>query len=184
MLCQCQHRCSQSMMWQLSRACCRSLPNRQGKQAVLSNMSTSSQMYPATALNGLLLLASLQHPNDGSALPIPASQMQYSSQETHAIAVKDIVYAIQEHMIGVLTANAIMAWLAMRESGIADMKIPLRYVVHCEGHKLDCAFEVPLIAADTENRHAGLSVAKMATLQVRFSHVNLHDSKFLPAKTC
>lgn len=172
MLCPIQHRCRRSMMWQVSRICYSGSPRKYRKQLVLNYASEAPQSSAATALNGLLLLASLHCPPIGHASAISVLQT-HTDASIYDATIEALCDAFEQHLLGVVIANAMLAWHAMRRSGIAGMKLPLRYVVDFEGHKLDCAFEVPLIGDIDEDHHAGIAVAKMAALQVRFLHVIL-----------
>eukprot|EP00892_Ulva_mutabilis_P007120 jgi/Ulvmu1/4780/UM020_0065.1 len=160
-----QHRW-RSMTLQRSRICCSGLPSRHRKHVTIINSVKVSHQSTAKALNGLLLLACLHDRQNGDSSSTSGSRTREGAQNIYDDATMAVRDAFQQHVVGVVLTNALLAWSAMRKSGIADMKLPLRYVVDCEGHKLDCAFEVPLIGENGGNDRAGITVAKMAALQV------------------
>lgn len=164
--CCARRRTGRSVVWQLPRISCSSL-HRQQDNPQLSGESICTTPAAVTALSGLLFLACLGHPPGGDGYCAPEVQRQRRPQAAHQKVVSAIVTAFTKGFVDVMVANAVLAWHALMVSGIADMKVPLRYVVDCQGHKLDCAFEIPLIGGNQDDDQAGLAVAKLAALQVR-----------------
>lgn len=135
------------------------------------------------ALNGLLFLSRFWQSVGSNASDSAAPHAKHSHQAAYEDAVKAIASACTDHIVGVLWTSLLLAWNVLLDSGIWEMKIPVRHVVDCHGHKLDCEFEVPLISTDIDNHQAGLAVAKLAALQVRLQnssaalpHDQSHDS--------
>lgn len=161
-----RHRASRSLVRQMHWTSCGILQASQHNSKLSCDASDgNSAVRPA--LSGLLFLACLRHPPEGKGHSASSVQSQYDHQVAYQRAINAIADAFKEQFLGVLLANALMAWHVIMTSGLTDMKLPLRYVVDCEGHKLDCSFEIPLIGMNDDEHQAGLSVAKLAALQVR-----------------
>lgn len=164
------------------RTSCNSL-HRQQDNPQLNGDVFETNPAAITALSGLLFFACLGQPHGGDGYSASEVKRQHGPQAAHHTFVSAIVTAFRNGFVGMLLANAVLAWHALMVSGIADMKLPLRYVVDCEGHKLDCTFEIPLIGGNEDDDQAGLAVAKLAALQVRCADIDCsaaHDYNECP----